>query len=145
MAIYKCCMTMANKTWFPMTVVIRVRFRTILWPFMANLGMFYGKVEGAEPGAKIVSSRYHKILRYARNGTSSPLAGDTEDAYWHFVQNHITVTSQWARWRLKYPWLDCLLNRLFWHRSKKTPKLRATGPLWGESTGDRWILLIMGQ
>ena len=30
---------------------------------------------------------------------------------------------------------DCLLNRLFGRRSKKTSKLRATGPLWGEFTG----------
>ena len=45
--------------------------------------------------------------------------------------------------------LDCLLNRLFRHRSKKTSKLRDAGlcegipsvncPLWGESSGDRWF------
>ena len=34
---------------------------------------------------------------------------------------------------------QCLLNRLFGHRSKKTSKPRVTGPLWGEFTGDRWI------
>ena len=45
---------------------------------------------------------------------------------------------------------DCLLNRLFRRRSKKTSKLRitglwngnifrVTGPLWGEFTGHRWI------
>ena len=34
---------------------------------------------------------------------------------------------------------DCLLKRLFRHRSKKTSKLRVTGLLWGEFTGDRWI------
>ena len=32
-----------------------------------------------------------------------------------------------------------LLNRLFRHRSKKTSKLRVTGLLWGEFSGDRWI------
>ena len=41
--------------------------------------------------------------------------------------------------------LDCLLNRLFRRRSKKTSKPRVTGPLWGESTGDRWIPLAKGQ
>ena len=34
---------------------------------------------------------------------------------------------------------DCLLNRLFRHRSKKISKLRVTVPLWGEFTGDRWF------
>ena len=31
---------------------------------------------------------------------------------------------------------DCLLNRLFRHRSKKTAKLCVTGLFWGEFTGD---------
>ena len=33
---------------------------------------------------------------------------------------------------------DCLLNRLFRHRSKKTSKLRITGLCVGNFTGDRW-------
>ena len=37
---------------------------------------------------------------------------------------------------------DCLLNRLFGRRSKKTPKLRVTGL---EFTGDRWIPRTKGQ
>ena len=40
---------------------------------------------------------------------------------------------------------DCLLNRLFRRRSKKTSKLRVTGPLCGEFTGDRWIPRTKGQ
>ena len=32
--------------------------------------------------------------------------------------------------------LNCLLNCMFWHRSKKTSKLHVTGPLCGESTGN---------
>ena len=35
--------------------------------------------------------------------------------------------------------LDCLFNCVFRRRSKKTSKLRVTGPLWGEFTGDWWI------
>ena len=34
---------------------------------------------------------------------------------------------------------DCLLNRLFRRRSKKSSKLRVTDPLCGEFTGSRWI------
>ena len=43
----------------------------------------------------------------------------------------ITVTSWWARWRLNYRRLDCLLNRLFRRMSKKTSKLCVTGPCEG--------------
>ena len=50
----------------------------------------------------------------------------------------ITVTSYRARWRL-----NCLLNCLFWRRSKKTSKLRVTGlcernsPVTGEFPAQR--------
>ena len=40
---------------------------------------------------------------------------------------------------------DCLLNRLFIRRSKKTLKLRVTGLCAGEFTGDRWIPRTNGQ
>ena len=40
---------------------------------------------------------------------------------------------------------DCLLNRLFRLRSKKTSKLRVTGHLCGEFTGDRWVPCTNGQ
>ena len=40
---------------------------------------------------------------------------------------------------------DCLLNRLFGCRSKKTSKPRVTGHLWGEFTGDQWIPRTNGQ
>ena len=35
----------------------------------------------------------------------------------------------------------CLLNHLFWCRSKKTSKALCHWPLWGEFTGDQWIPL----
>ena len=37
------------------------------------------------------------------------------------------MTSQWARWRFKSLPHDCLLNRLFRRRSRKTSELRVTG------------------
>ena len=40
---------------------------------------------------------------------------------------------------------DCLLKRLFKHRSKNSSKLRVTGLLWGEFTSDRWIPRTNGQ
>ena len=41
--------------------------------------------------------------------------------------------------------LNYLLNRLFKRRSKKTSKLRVTGPLCRELTGDRLIPRTKGQ
>ena len=40
---------------------------------------------------------------------------------------------------------DCLLNRLFMRRSKKTSMLRVTGLCEGKFTGDRWIPRTKGQ
>ena len=45
----------------------------------------------------------------------------------------------------KHRRLNCLLNRFFRRRSKKTSKLHITGFLWGESTGHRWIPLTKCQ
>ena len=39
----------------------------------------------------------------------------------------------------------CIFNALFRLTIKTSPKLSITGPLWGESTGDRWIPLTKGQ
>ena len=48
-------------------------------------------------------------------------------------QWNITVTSQWARWRLKLPASRLLTRRLFRRRSKKASKLRVTGLCEGNS------------
>ena len=39
----------------------------------------------------------------------------------------------------------CLFNSFFWLTTKKSSKPRITGPLWGESTGYRWIPYTKGQ
>ena len=39
----------------------------------------------------------------------------------------VTMTSSWAWWISNHRRLECLLNRLFRRRSKKTPKRRVTG------------------
>ena len=56
---------------------------------------------------------------------------------------NITVTLKLARWRSNRP--DYLLNRLLRRRSKKIIKAIRQWPLWGESTGDRWIAFASGQ
>ena len=57
--------------------------------------------------------------------------------HFHIYPVLITMTSQWARWRLKSPAsrLFTLLNCLFRPRSKKTSKLRVTGLCAGSSPG----------
>ena len=63
--------------------------------------------------AKLTASQLHYGTSHEQHGVPNHL--------------HITVTSQWARWRIKYQPNDCLLNRLFRRRSKKTSKFRVTG------------------
>ena len=53
-------------------------------------------------------------------------------------RQNITVTSQWARWRLNLPPHHFLLNPLYWRRSKKTSKLRVTGLCAGGI--QRWLV-----
>ena len=60
--------------------------------------------------------------------------------------------NEWRRWRhverdgvSNHRRLDCLLNLLFRHKSKKTSNAPRHWPLCGESTGDRWIPLTKGQ
>ena len=48
---------------------------------------------------------------------------------------YITMTSQWARWRLKSPALPLFTQPFIRHRSKKTWKLRVTGHCAGNSPG----------
>ena len=47
----------------------------------------------------------------------------------------ITVTSLWARKRLKSPASPCLLNRLFRHRSKKHQSFASLAFVWGIHRG----------
>ena len=41
--------------------------------------------------------------------------------------------------------LDCMLRKAYFElTTKKSPEVCITGPLWGESTGDRWFLHTKG-
>ena len=60
-------------------------------------------------------------------------------------QYTITVTSQWARWRLKSP-ASSLFTQLFIQAQiKENIKAPRHWPLCGEFTGDRWIPRTNGQ
>ena len=60
---------------------------------------------------------------------------------WDTQQVSIIVTSR-DRWGVSnQPQLDCFFEA----QKKNPPRLRITGPLWGESTGDRWIPLTKGR
>ena len=71
----------------------------------------------------------------------------------HYIQGYDCQvkplnTLQWRHnghdgvWKHQPP--ECLLNRLFRHRSKKTSNLCVTGPC-GQFTGDRWLPRTKGQ
>ena len=68
-------------------------------------------------------------------------------AHLHFTQDYLMpdidlLTLQWCHNGhgsvSSHKPHDCLLNRWFRRRSKKTSKFRVTGLLCGEFTGDRW-------
>ena len=71
--------------------------------------------------------------------------------YWQWMTGK-SLTSLTLRWRHNGPGgvsnhqpYDCLLNRLFRGRLKKTSKLRVIGHLCGEFTGPRWIPSTNGK
>ena len=51
----------------------------------------------------------------------------------------------WVSLRLKSPSTRRFVQHVFQTNTKETSKLCITGPLWGESTGYRWIPLTKGQ
>ena len=57
----------------------------------------------------------------------------------------VTVMSNDRNCGSIYPHLDRFFNKLVRLVSQKTSKLPIAGPLWEESTDDRWIPLIKGQ
>ena len=61
--------------------------------------------------------------------------------WWNPPNNfmNISLTSWWARWRLKSPAIRLFTQPFIRRQSKKTSKLRVTGFLWWEFIGDRWI------
>ena len=61
------------------------------------------------------------------------------------LESSITVTSLWARWRLKSQASRLLAQSFVQAQIKENVKAPRHWPLWGESTGDRWIPLTKGQ
>ena len=67
-----------------------------------------------------------------------------------FVENiivvqFITMTSQWARWRLKSPASRLFTQVFIQTQIKENIKALRHWPLWGEFTGDRWMPRTKGQ
>ena len=58
---------------------------------------------------------------------------------------HITMTSYWARWRLKSPVSRLFTQTLIQAQIKENINAPRHWPLWGEFTGDRWILRTKDQ
>ena len=61
------------------------------------------------------------------------------------ISLNITVTSKWARWRLKSPASQLLTQPFIQAQIKENIKAPRHWPLWGEFTGDQWIPHTKGQ
>ena len=57
----------------------------------------------------------------------------------------ISMTSKWARWRLKSPASRVFIQTFVQAQVKENIKLPRHWPLWGEFTGERWIPRTKGQ
>ena len=57
----------------------------------------------------------------------------------------ITMTSWWARWRLKSPALRLFTQRVIQAQINENIKALCHWPFWGEFTGGRWIPYTAGQ
>ena len=61
-----------------------------------------------------------------------------------FYRIYITMTSQWARCHLKSPASRMFAQPFVQAQIKEKIKTLCHWPIWGESTGDRWIHLTKG-
>ena len=100
------------------------------------------------------TKKHYKRLEHHIYMVKSGPVGTRGDVYEYGLQRldaFITVTSHWARWRLKSPASRLLVNRLFRRRSKKTAKLCVTGlcagnsPVTGEFPAQRPVTWKMFQ
>ena len=76
-------------------------------------------------------------LGYAQVNTSCTWYGcNYQSMPW---PKHITITSQWTSWHLKLTTTRRFIQLFVSTNIKENVKVRVTGPMWMESTGDRWI------
>ena len=72
----------------------------------------------------------------------SPISFDTSS---YLSMCSITMTSQWARWRLKSPASPLFTHPFIRAQIKENIRAPRHWPLCGEFTGDRWIPRTNGQ
>ena len=73
---------------------------------------------------------------------SLDLPNATFSLTWYY---HITMTSQWARWRLKSPASRLFIQPFIQVQIKENIKAPRHWPSWGEFTSDRWTPETKGQ
>ena len=71
--------------------------------------------------------------------------GDTSICFSIWIIKYITVTSKWARWRLKSSAYRLFAQPFDQAQIKENIKAPRYWTLWGKSTGDRWFPLTKGQ
>ena len=91
-----------------------------------------------------IASLAHNEFTYSRQRTLYVvIIGLDKDLL--FISLSTTMTSQWARWSLKSSALRLFTQPFIQVQIKENMKVPRNRPLWGEFTGDRWILLTEGQ
>ena len=124
--------------------------RYILWSLINILPLYMCYVQHAKPPYTI-DSWYIAVLNTIRHEILCTLWTRRIHPYLDIARERVVEFLLWLRWSYvttRYPWQwrhngrygvsnnqphDCLLNHLFRHRSKKTPKLRVTGLCAGNS------------
>ena len=116
-------------------------YKLCMWSLSNTSGSDKEKCSREKCYCDLVLSHYARQINFLV-GTSVFLRHVPMD---HLNTNVITVTQQWARWRLKSPTSRLFAQPFVQVQIKEELKAPGHWPLWRESTGDRWIPLTKGQ
>ena len=105
-----------------------------IWDGFISLDPLYPTGEDWHRFSQLVNDEYSANLPANASTTSVnvPLAAGNAEAI-------LSVTSQWASWRLKSSTFQWFIPPSVKAKIKENIKASGTGPLWGESTTDRYI------
>ena len=87
------------------------------------------------------AERFHSVVRWF----SRTNLGQMIQMCTHALHVFITMTSQWARWRLKSSASRLFIQPFIQAQIKESIKVPRHWPLCGEFTGDRWFPRTNGQ
>ena len=116
------------------------------WSALSD-AIFSGGMNGAVHGTVLLNDYW--FPSYAARESYWIVMGMTMTRRWaagiEQKTRYVTVTSWWARWRLKSPAPRMFAQPFVQAQIKENMKAPRHWPLWGESTGNRWIPLTKDQ